>query len=101
MTSYYRDLTGTEAEGSKVESGVEKKTLTPSYLTLTIGGFLKNEIDAYVEYAHKVGTQKTESCGGGAVDAVALPRDERGIRRVAQDAHLRELATTDTKELER
>jgi len=34
-----------------VESGAEKKTLTPSYLTLTIGGYLKKEIDAYVEYA--------------------------------------------------
>ena len=34
-----------------MESGAEKKTLTPSYLTLTIGGHLKKEIDAYVEYA--------------------------------------------------
>ena len=38
-----------------MESGAEEKTLTPSYLTLTIGGYLKKEIDAYVEYAHKVG----------------------------------------------
>jgi hypothetical protein len=43
-----------------VESGAEKKTLTPSYLTLTIGGYLKKQIDAYVEYAHKVGGQKND-----------------------------------------
>jgi len=45
----------------KAESGTEEKTLTPSYLTLTIGGHLKKEIDAYVEYAHKVDGQKIES----------------------------------------
>ena len=84
-----------------MESGAEKKTLTSSYLTLTIGGFLKKEIDAYVEYAVKVGGQKIDPRGGGAVDAVALPRDQRGMQRVAQDEHLRELTTTDTKELER
>ena len=43
-----------------MESGAEKKTLTSSYLTLTIGGYLKKEIDAYVEYAHKVGGQKND-----------------------------------------
>jgi len=36
------------------------KTLTSSYLTLTIGGHLKKEIDAYVEYAHKVGGQEID-----------------------------------------
>ena len=53
-------LTGTEAEGSKVENGAEKKTLTSSYLTLTIGGHLKKEIDAYVEYALRVGGQEID-----------------------------------------
>jgi hypothetical protein len=43
-----------------VESEAGKKTLTPSYLTLTIGGHLKKEIDAYVEYLHKVGGQKND-----------------------------------------
>ena len=43
-----------------MESGTEEKTLTPSYLTLAIGGDLKKEIDAYVEYAHKVGRQKND-----------------------------------------
>ena len=44
-----------------MESGTEEKTLTPSYLTLTIGGHLKKEIDAYVEYAHRVGGQEIDS----------------------------------------
>jgi hypothetical protein len=44
-----------------VESGAEKKTLASSYFMLTIGGHLKKEIDAYVEYAaHKVGGQKND-----------------------------------------
>ena len=42
-----------------MESGAEKKTLTSGYLTLTIGGHLKKEIDAYVEYAHRSGVRRT------------------------------------------
>jgi hypothetical protein len=43
-----------------VESGAEMKTLTSSCLTLTSGGHLEKEIDAYVEYAHKVGGQQID-----------------------------------------
>jgi hypothetical protein len=43
-----------------VESGAEKKTLTSSYLRLTIGGNLKKELDAYVEYAQRVGGQEID-----------------------------------------
>ena len=41
-----------------MEPGVEEKRLMPSYLTLRIGGCLKQEIDAYVEYAREVAHQK-------------------------------------------
>lgn len=43
-----------------MESGAEKKTLNSIYLTLTIGGHLKKEIDAYVEYTDKVGGQEID-----------------------------------------
>src|SRR5579885_2871554 len=43
-----------------MEPNVEGKRLALSYLTITIGGFLKQEIDAYVEYAREVAHQKLD-----------------------------------------
>ena len=38
----------------------ERTTLIRSYFALRIGGFLKQEIEAYVEYASAVGNQRID-----------------------------------------
>ena len=84
-----------------MESGAEKKTLTSSYLTLTIGGHLKKEIDAYVEYAHRVGRQEIDPAEVVRLMLWHFLETNEEFSAWQQDAHLRELTTTDTKELER
>jgi hypothetical protein len=43
-----------------MESDIERQMLIPNYFTLRIGGFLKQEIDAYVEYARETAHQKID-----------------------------------------
>ena len=43
-----------------MDAEVEMNRPIPCYLTLTIGGFLKQEIDAYVEYAREVGNRRID-----------------------------------------
>lgn len=43
-----------------MESDIEGQMLIPNYFTLRIGGFLKQEIDAYVEYARETAHQKID-----------------------------------------
>jgi len=45
---------------TEMEPNVERTTLIPNYLVVRIGGFLKQEIDAYVEYAHEVGNRRID-----------------------------------------
>ena len=51
------ELTGAATE---MEPNVERTTLIPNYLIVRIGGFLKQEIDAYVEYAREVGHRRID-----------------------------------------
>jgi hypothetical protein len=43
-----------------MEPTLDKTDLIPNYLMLRIGGFLKQEIDAYVEYAREIVHQKID-----------------------------------------
>jgi hypothetical protein len=43
-----------------MEPDLERTDLVPNYLVLRIGGFLKQEIDAYVEYARETAHQKID-----------------------------------------
>jgi hypothetical protein len=43
-----------------MEPSVERTMLIPNYLIVRIGGFLKQEIDTYVEYAREVADQKLD-----------------------------------------
>lgn len=43
-----------------MEPNVERTTLIPNYLIVRIGGLLKREIDAYVEYAREVGIRRID-----------------------------------------